>query len=136
MTAPRRCEQPGALLAIDHVQLTIPPGDEHLEPARRCYVEALGLREIGKPEELRARGGLWFEGGDPGSGHGFQVHLGVEEPLDTRRHPAFVTDDLVALRARCEAGGLRTLDDVPLAGRERFHVFDPFGNRIEMLQWT
>ncbi len=124
------------LLAIDHVQLTIPPGDEYLEVARHCYVDAFGLREIDKPEALRARGGLWFEGGDPSSGRAFQVHLGVEEPLETRRHPAFVTDDLPALRARCEAAGLRTVDDVPLAGRERFHVFDPFGNRIEMLQWT
>ena len=129
-------ERSGFLLAIDHVQLTIPPGEEHLEAARRCYTEAFGLREIEKPEELRARGGLWFEGGDAASGRGFQVHLGVEEPLETRRHPAFVTNDLAALRARCKAAGLRILDDVPLAGRERFHVFDPFGNRIEMLQWT
>jgi len=126
----------GGLLAIDHVQLTIPPGDEHLGTARRCYVDAFGLREIEKPEPLRSRGGLWFEGGDPSNGRSFQVHLGLEEPLETRRHPAFVTDDLAALRARCEAADLRIVDDVPLAGRERFHVFDPFGNRIEMLQWT
>ena len=126
----------GSLLAIDHVQLTIPVGDEHLEAARRCYVEAFGLREIEKPEPLRPRGGLWFEGGDASSGRSFQVHLGIEEQLETRRHPAFVTDDLAALRARCEAAGLRIVEDVPLAGRERFHVFDPFGNRIEMLQWT
>ena len=136
MTSPKPDEQPGALLAIDHVQLTIPPGNEHLEAARRCYIDAFGLREVEKPEALRARGGLWFEGGDPARGGAFQVHLGVEEPLETRRHPAFVTDNLTALRARCEAAGLRTLDDVPLAGRERFNVFDPFGNRIEMLQWT
>ena len=118
------------LLGIDHVQLTIPPGDRHLGEARRCYLDAFGLVEIEKPAPLRERGGIWFEGGPPGQR--FQVHLGVEEPLATRRHPAFVTDDLDALRARCKAAGLRIVDDEPLTGRRRFHVYDPFGNRIEM----
>jgi len=124
----------GAITAIDHVQLTIPEGDEHLAEARRCYVDVLGMTEVEKPAPLQSRGGAWFEAGPPEAR--FQVHLGVEAPLETRRHPAFVTPDLDALRARCEAAGYRTEDDVPLVGRRRFHLWDPFGNRIELLQWT
>ena len=118
----------GRLLGIQHVQLTIPPGDMHHEAARQCYVHALGLEEIEKPEVLGTRGGFWFSGGT------FEVHLGVEEPKDTRRHPCFDTDDLAAMRIRCQAAGLRVIDDVPLPGRDRFFIHDPFGNRIEIQQ--
>ena len=122
----------GRLLAVDHVQLTIPEGDEHLDAARACYVDVLGLAEVEKPVPLRARGGLWFQGGAGATR--FQVHLGVEAPSDTRRHPAFVTDDLDALRSRIDAARLRVVDDVPLEDRRRFFAYDPFCNRIEFLE--
>jgi catechol 2,3-dioxygenase-like lactoylglutathione lyase family enzyme len=117
----------GRITALDHVQLVIPAGDEQLAAARSFYAELLGLREIEKPEVLRARGGIWFEG------PGFQLHLGVEEPSETRRHPAFATDDLGALRDRCRTAGVRIVEDAGWPGVARFYVFDPFGNRIEML---
>lgn len=117
----------GRLLGLDHVQLVMPAGEEHLDSARRFYVDALGLREIEKPEVLRPRGGIWFEG------PGFQVHLGIEEPAETRRHPAFVADHLEAMHARCRAAGARLVEDEGWPGVARFYVFDPFGNRIEIL---
>lgn len=125
------------LTHIDHVQLTIPEGDQHLEAARAFYVGALGMTEIDKPPPLRDRGGLWFRVGQPGPtpGAGFEVHLGVEEPRDTRRHPAFATTDLAAVLHACQAAGARVERDVPLGDRERFHVWDPFGNRIEVIQY-
>ena len=127
----------GILLGIDHVQLTMPAGEDALDVARAFYEGVLGMEEVEKPEPLQERGGAWFEaGGDGFEGARFQVHLGVEPPSATRRHPAFVTDDLDALRARCEMAGIAISDDVPLEGRRRFFVLDPFGNRIELLQWT
>ena len=56
---------------IHRVQLACPPGSE---PAlREFYGNVLGLDEIPKPPALAARGGCWF------SGHGMQLHLGVEK---------------------------------------------------------
>ena len=124
------------LTHIDHVQLTMPAGDEHLDPARGFYVTLLGMAEIEKPEPVRERGGLWFRVGSPGAaGAGFEVHLGIEGPRDTRRHPAFATRNLAPLLARCEAAGARVERDTPLGDRARFHVWDPFGNRLEIIQY-
>ena len=52
-------------MRIDHVQVAAPPGCE--AAAREFYGGLLGLRELEKPESLRARGGVWFE----------QLHVGV-----------------------------------------------------------
>jgi hypothetical protein len=35
---------------------------------------------------------------------------------------------------RCQQSGYPTAGDVPLAGYRRMHVFDPFENRIELLE--
>ena len=35
-----------------------------------------------------------------------------------------------------EANGVRTKDEIALAGLERFSFFDPFDNRIELLEKT
>ena len=40
----------------------------------------------------------------------------------------------MALEHRAVAAGAVVRRDVPLAGYERIHVFDPFGNRIELMQ--
>ena len=45
-------------LAFDHVQLGMPEGSE--ADARAFYVEACGMTELPKPEELAKRGGAWF----------------------------------------------------------------------------
>jgi catechol 2,3-dioxygenase-like lactoylglutathione lyase family enzyme len=42
-------------MRLHHVQVACPPGGE--EVARAFYAGALGLREVEKPEDLRARGG-------------------------------------------------------------------------------
>jgi catechol 2,3-dioxygenase-like lactoylglutathione lyase family enzyme len=43
-------------IAIDHVQLAMPAGEE--EAARRFYRDLLGMRELAKPAELAKRGGV------------------------------------------------------------------------------
>jgi catechol 2,3-dioxygenase-like lactoylglutathione lyase family enzyme len=50
------------IIGIDHVQITVPA--HAVDDARAFYCRLLGLREIEKPESLRARGGFWLEVGD------------------------------------------------------------------------
>jgi catechol 2,3-dioxygenase-like lactoylglutathione lyase family enzyme len=117
------------ILSVDHVQIAMPPGGE--EKARVFYVNLLGFREIPKPPELAKRGGAWFESGS------VQLHLGVEADFRPARkaHPAFIVDDLNALIAELQSAGYEMdTTQPPLDGYQRAHVFDPFGNRIELLE--
>jgi catechol 2,3-dioxygenase-like lactoylglutathione lyase family enzyme len=112
---------------IIHVQLSITPGGE--DEARQFYAGLLGLPEVPKPDSLNDRGGAWFACG------GQEIHCGVEESVaPTRRHPALLTDELDALKARLEAAGIQTEVDRQLPGYRRFYALDPFGNRIEFLE--
>jgi catechol 2,3-dioxygenase-like lactoylglutathione lyase family enzyme len=118
------------ILELDHVQLAMPAGQEHL--ARAFYSDVLGLREESKPENLAARGGVWFRGGSA------RLHLGVEQAFHAARkaHPALVVRGLAALAVRCRDAGFAPIIDEPLPGVDRFYVFDPFGNRLELLEPT
>ncbi len=112
------------ILRIDHVQLAIPPGGE--ATARAFYGGVLGLVEVPKPEPMRARGGMWFEGG---------IHLGIEPDMrpSVKAHPALVVDDLGALIERLLAAGYEWKDSDELPGVRRGHTKDPFGNRLELV---
>jgi catechol 2,3-dioxygenase-like lactoylglutathione lyase family enzyme len=117
------------ILAIDHVQLAMPTGEE--EKARAFFINILGFTEIPKPAELAKRGGVWFQS------EIVQLHLGVESDFHPARkaHPAFIVDDLDALISKAQSAGYKTdTSQPPLDGYKRAHVFDPFGNRIELMQ--
>ena len=117
------------ILSIDHIQIAMPPGQE--AKARAFYVNVLGFTEIPKPPELAKRGGAWFESGTT------QLHLGVEPDFRPARkaHPAFVVDGLDTLLAKIQAEGFEVDASQPaLDGHKRAHVFDPFGNRIELME--
>jgi catechol 2,3-dioxygenase-like lactoylglutathione lyase family enzyme len=107
----------------------MPAGAE--EQARAFYVKLLGFTEIPKPPELAKRGGAWFQSGN------VQLHLGVESEFRPARkaHPAFLVDDLDALVAKVQNAGYDTdTSQPPLDRYKRAHVFDPFGNRIELME--
>ena len=115
------------ILAIEHVQLAMPAGEE--EAARVFYRDLLGIAETEKPPHLAKRGGCWFEDGP------VKIHLGVEADFRPARkaHPALVVDDVLALAERLKAAGVRVVDDEPLEGWDRVYADDPFGNRIELM---
>jgi catechol 2,3-dioxygenase-like lactoylglutathione lyase family enzyme len=117
------------ILSIDHVQIAMPAGEE--EQARAFYVGVLGFIETPKPEELAKRGGVWF------LSQNVQLHLGVEADFRPARkaHPAFLVSDLDELLTRVQGAGYKTdTSQPPLEGYQRAHVFDPFGNRIELME--
>ena len=119
------------ILSIDHVQLAMPVGEE--AKARAFFVEILGFTEIPKPPELAKRGGAWFQS------ENVQLHIGVENDFRPARkaHPAFIVDDLDSLISKAQRAGYETdTSQPPLDGYKRAHVFDPFGNRIELMEKT
>ena len=116
------------IVAIDHVQLAMPPGGE--PRARAFYAGVLGLVEVAKPAHLAARGGCWFEN------ETVRVHLGVEQAFVPARkaHPAFQVRDLAALLARCREYGIDVSDEEQGERDHHAYVADPFGNRIELIE--
>lgn len=115
---------------VNHITLAAPEG-EH-EKARAFYGGLLGLREIPMPDSLKGVYDLiWFELAD------IQIHIDFTPPWTANaqnRHFAVEVYDLSALRAHLESRGANVLSAVPIAGRERFFLFDPFGNCIEFLE--
>ncbi len=115
--------------SIDHIQIAMPKGEE--ETARAFYIGLLGFTEIPKPPELAARGGAWFQAGS------VQLHLGIEADFRPARkaHPAFLVNNLDEMITKIQMSEYETdTPQPPLDGYKRAHVFDPFGNRIELME--
>jgi catechol 2,3-dioxygenase-like lactoylglutathione lyase family enzyme len=119
-------------MRLHHVQVACPPGGEDV--ARRFYRDGLGMTEVEKPEDLKARGGAWFRSGTA------ELHLGVEEPFTPSHtaHPALLLDDvedLEAVAARLAGLGFEVdwSQRHTFPGHERFHTYDGHGNRVEVL---
>ncbi|WP_144510471.1 VOC family protein [Bacillus sp. FJAT-22090] len=115
--------------SIDHVQLAAPKGSEAI--AKRFFGEILGFQEVEKPELLKRKGGVWFEFGK------YQIHIGIEEPFAPAKkaHPAFQVESLEALKIHLTQNEVSYTVDTDLPGANRIYVHDPFGNRIEILEW-
>jgi catechol 2,3-dioxygenase-like lactoylglutathione lyase family enzyme len=114
-------------IAIDHVQLAMPPGEE--QKARAFYADLLGMTELPKPPELARRGGCWFGSAD------VQLHLGVEHDFRPAKkaHPALRCKDSAALVQRLRDLGIEVNEPDDIPGVRRCHVHDPFGNRLEFI---
>ncbi|MER2089573.1 MAG: VOC family protein [Sporosarcina sp.] len=115
------------LTGIDHIQIAAPPSSE--DAARNFYGELLGMREIPKPENLKARGGCWFQCGSQ------EVHIGIQQDFipAKKAHPGFTVNALEQLKLRLEEAQYTISEEPPIEGRSRFFTHDPFGNRIEFL---
>jgi catechol 2,3-dioxygenase-like lactoylglutathione lyase family enzyme len=118
------------ILNLDHVQIAIPVGGE--ARAREFYGGILGLTEVAKPAETAGRNSIWFTSGP------VNLHLGIEADFHPakRAHPALVVDDLDDILAACEGAGLATKPDTSFNNFRRVHIFDPFGNRLELMEST
>jgi catechol 2,3-dioxygenase-like lactoylglutathione lyase family enzyme len=115
------------VVALDHVQLAMPPGRE--AEADDFYCGVLGFVVLPKPEPLASRGGRWFA-----SGHA-QVHLGVDEDFRPARkaHPALLVDDFDDLVSRLNGSGVSWRFDADVPNVRRVYVDDPFANRVELI---
>jgi catechol 2,3-dioxygenase-like lactoylglutathione lyase family enzyme len=115
------------ITGLDHIQISIPAG--RLPEALAFYVDALGFARVQKPAEL-SPSGAWLTQG------GVNLHLGEEENFatDGRAHPAFVVSDVQQLVDACAAKGYKHRWDAGPNGYKRGSVFDPFGNRVELMQ--
>ncbi len=124
------------MIALHHVQVAMPAGAEDL--ARRFYADGLGLTEVEKPAELRARGGAWFRGYGVTGGVTAEIHVGVEDPFVPARkaHPALVVDELDAIAHRLAGLGFEVdrSQEHTFEGYRRLHTFDAHGNRVEVLE--
>ena len=112
---------------LDHIQICIPKGKE--SDARHFYSNVIGLTEIPKPEALIAHGGLWYQVTD------IQLHIGTEDETNrSKRHTAFEVANLEEARTHLSRRGIIIKEEIQAPGQKRFSFFDPFGNRIELLQ--
>jgi len=120
---------PFQLEKLDHIQLSAPKGSE--ETAKKFYRDILGFAEEEKPESLKPNGGVWFSKGE------IALHIGIEEPFSPMKkaHPAFEVSGIDALKTYLENAGISTKLDSKLPNAKRFYIQDPFGNRLEFLEW-
>ena len=114
------------LSQIDHCSVLI----TDVERSRRFYRDLLGLKEINKPRTFDFVV-LWFELGNQ------QVHLLLKDRPDTRspRHFALRVEDVAAARAYFRQRDVAVEETTPIPGADRFFIYDPDGNRIEIIQW-
>ena len=116
-----------AILAIDHVQIAVPPESE--AAARAFYLDLLGFREVERPVTGAGRSFLWVAAGNQ------QIHFRPDPEFRPAQfaHPGFLVRGLANLAARLEAAGHAVTTEQSV-GPGRFHVRDPFGNRLEFLE--
>jgi len=115
------------ITVIDHVQIAAPRTLE--AETLRFYREVLGLTEIPKPDELKGRGGAWFQTGN------LQMHIGIDPEVGgpkSKRHVCFLVSDLPKAKAQIQAAGVAIEEESVAEGLSRFFIRDPAGNRIEI----
>ena len=111
---------------IDHVSVIV----TDLTRSRRFYRDLLGLKEIAKPRTFDFSV-LWFDLGEQ------QLHLLLKPQPDvvSARHFALRVRDAQSARAYFRDRGVAVQETTPIPHCDRFFVFDPDENRIEIIQW-
>jgi catechol 2,3-dioxygenase-like lactoylglutathione lyase family enzyme len=111
---------------IDHVSVIT----SDLERSRRFYRDLLGLKEIAKPRTFDFVV-LWFDLGNQ------QLHLLLQERPDGRspRHFALRVKDTQSARTYFRRNGIPVEETTLIPGADRFFIYDPDGNRIEIIRW-
>ena len=115
---------------IDHVQLAMPSEKE--DSAREFYNGVLGIPEVKKSMELAKRGGVWFESDS------IKIHLGVDKDFipAKKAHPGLEVDNVAVLSEILSKHGYGITRDHSISDCICIFVNDPFGNRLEFLEWS
>ncbi|MFI9359490.1 glyoxalase [Kitasatospora sp. NPDC053057] len=118
------------ITALDHVQLSAPPGSEAL--LRAFYGDVLQMAEIPKPQPLTGRGGCWFAA----DGGRVRLYLGIEERFrpNTKAHPGMAVCEIEDFALRLAELGAQVVWDDSLPPRRRFYTTDPVGNLLEFVE--
>jgi catechol 2,3-dioxygenase-like lactoylglutathione lyase family enzyme len=131
-----RGENMGYLKGILHTNLTIAPGPEAIEQARRFYVDLLGVGVLDRPPETdNGTPGFWLD-----CGNGQQIHISSEPNPDSynrpsKRHTAFQVSNLDGLKADLLAAGAEVqIQDQQFSGMRRIFARDPWGNGLELVE--
>jgi catechol 2,3-dioxygenase-like lactoylglutathione lyase family enzyme len=113
---------------FDHVYISVPPGEEHR--ANDFFVNVMGFEPKERPASLDGSGGYWYQL------PGMELHIGTEEgPNHSKRHFAMEVDNLEEARRHLQMHGVTIKEEIPITGRDRFTFRDPYGNRIELLEY-
>ncbi|MFB7911037.1 glyoxalase [Kitasatospora sp. NPDC059146] len=118
------------ITALDHVQLSAPPGSEPL--LRAFYGDVLQMAEIPKPQPLTGRGGCWFAA----DGGRVRLYLGIEERFrpSVKAHPGMAVCEIEDFAERLAGLGAQVVWDDSLPPRRRFYTTDPVGNLLEFVE--
>jgi catechol 2,3-dioxygenase-like lactoylglutathione lyase family enzyme len=117
--------------SFDHVQVSIEPG--RLDEALAFYVDFLGFARVPKPADMR-QSGAWLTSGTVNLHLGEDINPGVAFTPSPHAHPAMRVDNFDALFAQAGTKGFKARIDKGPAGFKRGSIWDPFGNRIELMQ--
>ncbi len=125
-------------MKLHHVQVIMPIGGD--ERTRAFWRDAVGLTEVSPPPELAGRPVRWFRAFDEAGATTLEIHVLAEEPFVPARkaHPAILLGsvaELEALGERIASAGFEVSWDqrTSYAGYQRFHCWDGFGNRVEVM---
>ncbi|WP_206291813.1 VOC family protein [Humisphaera borealis] len=114
---------------LDHVAIVV----TDVARAVAFYREVLCLTEIARPPSFDFPG-AWFRLGPAAGGQTLHL-LGMDESEGRgRRHFCMMVDDLRAAETHITSKGLEVLWNTKhkIAGIDRFFVYDPDGNRVEL----
>lgn len=121
---------PISIVSLQHVNVRVAPSVE--EAAKQFYGKLLAMQEVAKPEELRGRGGAWYQLG------AVQLHLSRDNNVaneGSKRHICLLVADLTLAQEELANAGVEILpDEEPVPGSPRFYVRDPGGNLIEIAE--
>jgi catechol 2,3-dioxygenase-like lactoylglutathione lyase family enzyme len=116
------------IIGYHHTQVSVPSGNS--AEVRRFYGQVLEMPEIPLPPSMKNFPLIWFKVGNR------ELHVAVEDNINrlaTRAHIAYEVDDIAEVRKRLTEQGIELMDQPKIVGYDRFHMHDPFGNRIEII---
>lgn len=125
-------------MQLHHVQVIMPVGGDDV--ARAFWRDTLGLTEVTPPPELAGRPVRWFRAFNDADAVTLEVHVLADAGFVPARlaHPAILVDsvaELETLGERITSAGfeLSWAQRTTFAGYQRFHCWDGFGNRVEVM---